>query len=287
MVIRAWRSPGRLLLLFGALSLAAVALGAAVAQAGDVPAAIWLRNLAAWGVGAAAGGLLAAFARPGAATVTLCAAPLGIAATFLSPDLDSVHRWIDLGLARLNAAMLLLPAAVVALATLPTRGRWPWLAAFGTLGLLAVQPDASQATAFAAAAAMIAAVAIRHVSLRLLLIAAAVGLAALAWLRPDPLAPVAEVEGIIGLAFAISPLLAGLALILLAGVAAAPFARTATSAPAVRLGGVALGLYMLLWAVMPFLGAFPVPLVGMGMSPILGAWLGVGLLAGLQRQADD
>lgn len=28
-------------------------------------------------------------------------------------------------------------------------------------------------------------------------------------------------------------------------------------------------------------GAFPTPLVGIGVSPILGAWLGVGLLAGV------
>ena len=33
---------------------------------------------------------------------------------------------------------------------------------------------------------------------------------------------------------------------------------------------------------MPFLGAFPAPLLGLGMSPIIGAWLGVGLLAGLR-----
>ena len=33
----------------------------------------------------------------------------------------------------------------------------------------------------------------------------------------------------------------------------------------------------------PAVGAFPVPLVGMGPSPILGAWLGVGLLAAAAR----
>jgi hypothetical protein len=34
-----------------------------------------------------------------------------------------------------------------------------------------------------------------------------------------------------------------------------------------------------------FVGAFPVPFVGIGVAPILGAWLGAGLLAGLMRRA--
>jgi cell division protein FtsW (lipid II flippase) len=248
-----------------------------------------MRNLAAWGAGAMVAVLIAVFARPGAAIVALCAAPLGIAATFLSPDLDSVHRWIDLGPAHLNAALLLLPASVVAQTALAGARRWPWpwLAVLVALGLLAAQPDASQATALGGTAALIAAVTIRHVGLRLLLIAAVACLVALTWLRPDPVAPVAEVEGIIGLAAALSPMAAGLALVLLAGVAAAPVACTVSGPPALRLAGMALGLCLLVWAAMPFAGAFPVPLVGMGMSPIIGAWLGVGLLASLQRQAED
>lgn len=285
--MRALDRPGGLLLLFGGLSLAAVALGAAVGAASGVPASIWMRNPAAWGVGALAGAAIARLARPGAATLALCAAPLGLAASFLGPGLESVHRWIDLGPAHLNVAMLLSPAAVVALAVRAPQQRWPWLAMLIALALLAAQPDASQATALAAVVALIAAVTIRRAGVRIALIATLVGLAALTWLRPDPLAPVAEVEGIIGLAFKLAPLCAGLALLLLAGVAGAPVACTLNSPPALRLGGAALGLYLLVCAAMPFLGAFPVPLVGMGMSPIIGAWLGVGLLASLQRQVEN
>ena len=38
---------------------------------------------------------------------------------------------------------------------------------------------------------------------------------------------------------------------------------------------------------MPMFGAFPVPWVGMGMSPIVGGWLGVGLLAAAMRWRGD
>lgn len=36
---------------------------------------------------------------------------------------------------------------------------------------------------------------------------------------------------------------------------------------------------------MPLVGAFPVPLTGMGMSPILGFWLGIGVLSATTKPA--
>jgi hypothetical protein len=39
-----------------------------------------------------------------------------------------------------------------------------------------------------------------------------------------------------------------------------------------------LATYFALSALTPLVGTFPVPLVGMGMSPIIGFWLGCGSL---------
>lgn len=274
------------LLLFGLLSLTAVATGAFVSASIDVPSSLWMRNLAAWAVGA----LLAAglsFAPAGALRIALWAAPVGLLATFFGPALDGVHRWIDLGPIHLNAAMVLLPAAIVALAVLTRESLWPWLAALAALALLAGQPDASQATTLAAAVAPIALSTLKRRPAMAALVAGAGVIAGVAWLRPDPLQPVPEVEQILELAYALSPVLAGLALLSLAATAAAPAQLTARAPDAaVRVAGRALALCLLLWAIMPFLGAFPVPLVGIGMSPIIGAWLGVGLLAGLLRRRD-
>ena len=77
-------------------------------------------------------------------------------------------------------------------------------------------------------------------------------------------------------------LIGGLALILLAVFTAAPAVLTRADAR-LKLAGGALSLCLAAWAVTPLFGAFPVPLVGVGMSPILGAWLGVGLLAAATR----
>jgi hypothetical protein len=271
-----------LLLAFGLASLAAVALGAWICAASGVASASWVRNLIAWGAGALlAGGLAFAGGRPLSMIMTLLAAPAGLAATFLNPDQLGVHRWIDAGPLHVNVAMLLLPPAIVALAGLARERLWPWLAAVVCLALLIFQPDASQALALAASAAVIAAMMVRGLPVRLALFAVLAGLAPLAWFRPDPLPPVAEVEGLVGLAFRISPLAGAGVLLLLAAVVAVPVLFVRSTETSVRAASLGLAACLLLWAVAPFLGAFPVPLAGIGMSPIVGAWLGVGLLAGL------
>ena len=52
-------------------------------------------------------------------------------------------------------------------------------------------------------------------------------------------------------------------------------ALVAATSPRHRLPALALGLCLLAWSVAPFFGAFPVPFLGIGPSPIVGAWLGV------------
>ena len=120
-------------------------------------------------------------------------------------------------------------------------------------------------------------------AVKALLMAGAAVMAAMAWARPDPLAPVAEVEDIFRLGWEVSPALAIAAAVLLAACALAPLASGRSSEGPARVAGAALSLLLVTWAVMPALGDFPAPLVGVGMSPIVGAWLGVGLLAARLR----
>jgi cell division protein FtsW (lipid II flippase) len=271
-----------LLLPFGVLSLAIVVAGIFISASNGVPASVWARNGIAWIAGALAAAGLSALKRRDVLQVALWAAPVGLAASLLSPGVQDVHRWVNLGPLQLNVAMLLAPAAVVALAVLCRAGASAWVAGLAALVLLVIQPDASQATTLAAVAVLVALAALPKAPVRIAVVGVAAALAGMAWLRPDPLEPVAEVEGIFGLALALSPWLAAAAGLLLAGVAGLPVLWGFRGSPTERLAGAALGLCLLLWAVMPFLGAFPAPLLGLGMSPIIGAWLGVGLLAGLR-----
>jgi hypothetical protein len=272
----------RLLPAFAAASLLAVGVGAVVCALSGVPAGLWGRNLVAWVAGGLAAAALARWAGLNTLRAVAVLTPAAVAAALLGEGQLGVHRWLDLGPLSMNIAMLLLPTFVVALAVLaPRAARW-WIPALLSLAALVLQPDASQATALATAVCAVAFGARTPVSWGVALLA--VALAALAWTRADPLEPVAEVEGVIGLAASLSPVLAVLCVLALAAVAATPALLTrASPQPAVRTAGRALTALFLAWSVAPALGAFPVPLVGVGLSPILGAWLGLGLLGAANR----
>lgn len=269
---------------FGAASLVAVASGAFVAAQSGVAVRSWALNLGAWAVGLLISAAAARLAGPRALLAVALAAVIGIGLTLLSPDLQGVHRWLQIGPIRLNAAELLAPALVVAVTWAAGRRPWPWIAAGAALALFAAQPDASQATALAAAVIVGICVSPGAVATRVLAVAATAGAAAVAWTRPDPLAPVPEVEEIFRLAAALSPVLAAVSAAALALASASPMIL-GRAVPAARPAAVALSAYFTVAAVAPLLGAFPTPLVGMGVSPILGAWLGVGLLTAAVRGA--
>lgn len=278
----AWRP----LPIFAALSLAAVALGALVCAQSGAPAGVWSPNLGAWSLGLLAAIALASWAGPRAAYAAAVFAVLGICASLLSPGLEGVHRWVVLGPIRINAAMLVTPSLVVATAILAARAWWGWAPAMFALAGTALQPDASQATALASAVCALAAARTTDLPvLRGAVAAAAIAIAGWTWTRPDPLQPVAEVEGIILLASSRSFFMAAACVALLAAIVAAPLLATRGGRPdSAATAGVALSALFAGWAVAPALGAYPVPIIGVGPSPILGAWLGIGLLASLSRE---
>jgi hypothetical protein len=259
----------RLASTFAICSFFSVAAGCFVAASNGTAASVWGRNAAAWVVGGALAYLLARMRPAPLLHVVLVATPVALLVSLLSTGQSGVHRWIHLGPLHWNAALLFLPAAIVALTAAMERGwRWTWWAVMAIAVALCVQPDASQATAFAAAIA-----AVSLPGRGRLLTALLVALAAFAWTRPDPLLPVPEVEGIVALAVGISGGVAALCVASLVAMAASPLMEAGTAARA-------LSVYFAVCVLMPMCGAYPVPLTGMGMSPILGFWVGIGTLLG-------
>ncbi|CAN5682559.1 hypothetical protein BH24ACT22_BH24ACT22_02030 [soil metagenome] len=278
---RLWLSYSRrFFAVFTILSFVAVATGCLAVALDGASAGAWLRNLTAWGVGVGVALAVSRFASPMFARIMIFAAPVGLLASLANPGQMGVHRWLDIGPVHANAAALLLPAFVVAIAGLLRDARWIWFAYAVCAVVLILQPDASQATAFAAAVLIVVGhLPVTHFARIGLLVLVSSG-AGIAWLRPDPLTPVAEVEGIVGLAYAISPLIAVVAVIALSGTILSPVMIAARpELSSVRTAALALSAYFVLSALTPLFGAFPVPLVGIAMSPVIGFWLGVGLLA--------
>jgi hypothetical protein len=274
--------------LFAAVSLAAVALGALVCAISGVSAGLWGRNLAAWVVGTLVAIALASWTGRRTTYVVVVIAMLGLCASLFDAGLEGVHRWVQLGPVRVNAAMLVSPSLVVATAVLAARGWWGWLPAMFALVVLAMQPDASQATALALAVCALAAVRrTDRLTVRGAVAGAAILIAGWSWTRPDPLTPVPEVEEVIQLAASHSIALAAAGVLLLAALAATPLLATRGRKPGLlTAAGLALTALLAGWVVAPALGAFPTPLIGVGLSPVLGVWFGIGLLAALDRWAD-
>ncbi|MFN2475331.1 MAG: hypothetical protein ABR526_03200 [Chthoniobacterales bacterium] len=275
-----WNSGGRRLFFgFAVASLIAVAAGAIALRVTGHPPGSWLRNPVAWLVGVLlAVGLMRLRASLALSRATLAIALVAVAGSFLAPAQQGVHRWIDLGPLHINVAALLLPAAVVALAFCGIWSRTGVAFVAAAAALLVLQPDASQTTSFLVAVIILLSGSIAPRARRLAGIAMALVVVAIAWIRPDPLQPVAEVEGIFPLAFTVSPLLAAAAALASVAASLAPLA-IGNAAPATRrLAAQALTGYFISVAACAAFGAFPVPLVGLGMSFPVGYWIGLALL---------
>jgi cell division protein FtsW (lipid II flippase) len=267
------------IVIFTAASLLAIAAGClAMAQSG-VASSSWLRTVVAWIVGGGLAWLLARYGQPvSASTGAVLLTTAALIATLFASAVDGVHRWVDIGPLHINAAALLLPAAIVGLATLGIARPMGLAIALLTSAILLAQPDASQLTSFAIAASILfgrSTIASRWKALAVL---TATVFVIFGWRRPDPLQPVPEVEQIFAMCVAVSPILAFIAGLALAATALAPLARSSSAGHPARDAAIALSAYFVTVSIVPFFGSFPVPLVGLGMSFPAGWWLGIGLL---------
>jgi cell division protein FtsW (lipid II flippase) len=275
-----WQTLG----LFAAASAITVGLGSYGLSLSGAEFGTWSRNPFAWLTGMVLSvPLILVGRRRGFSPAIVVIAIVALAASLMAPGQSGVHRWLDLGPVNINVAALLLPVAIIALSGLALSPA-TLLAAIVVIGaILVAQPDASQATAFLLAASLILLGRTMSKALLMLGLLMTCGLAVAAWLRPDPLQPVPEAEGIFGLIADISMPLAIAAGLALALTCLAPLRRLRSGSESGPRAATALTIYFCVTAIMPFLGPYPVPLVGVGMSFPVGFWLGMALLCARGR----
>ena len=266
-------------LFFGFCSLLAVLTGCWSAARIGVATQPLVLNVLAWTIGAA---LAVGASRVGARwTLFLLATPLILLLLSLfSAGAADVHRWIAVGPVRINTAELALPIAFATCAGLDRASLLRLFLPAAVAVVIALQPDASQAAATAAAGLVMLLTSTRSAIERgfAALVTAAAVLITL--LRPDPLDPIAQVEGIVLVAARFSPFVACLGVAGIAGSIAAPLLLVRAHRGPVRDAALVLTAYSAVAGLAAAVGAFPVPLMGIAVSPILGAWLGLG---GLMR----
>src|SRR3954462_1779094 len=128
---------------------------------------------------------------------------LGIAVPLLA-QAPGPHRWVSLGPINLYIAPALLPSFLVACSVWIARGGrsqyFAFAAIVGASVLLVAQPDASQALALLAASVVAVARSPSRSQASIVALAFAALATAWAFSQPDPLQPVAHVEGVFALA---------------------------------------------------------------------------------------
>jgi hypothetical protein len=258
---------------FGLASLLTIVLGAVVMAQAGVPIGIWIRNPIAWLVAGAVAIVLAQ--RVWATSWAVLAALAVIALTFLGPGQEGVHRWLGPGPIQLNGAALVLPLAIVGFERAHRA-----ISAIGFVlifALLAWQPDVSQLAGFALAAIVLGTTRFGWPGLGISIAFAATAIA-VCLSRPDPLEPVAHVEGIFALAWSQSPVIA---IAMGVGLVAATLIPLIIwlAHPLGMVTPLALSAYLFATALAPFFGAYPVPLAGYGLSFVVGWWLGIAALS--------
>jgi hypothetical protein len=255
-------------------ALPALLVGAVAMLAADIAGSRVAANVAFFVLGL----LLVVGARsvsPRLGARAACALGGLLLATLLMPGVDGVRRWIDAGPLSINVSMLVAPLLLVVLAHLLAREHT--VAAIGLAAGVQVihllQPDAAQSAAFAVGATLLLLLSVRRPAA--LEVASAAGLLALAnatFTREDPLEPIPEVEGIVGLARdAALPL--GVLAILTCVLLAAPFARAASLSwrshdRLVRAGHASLCAYVVVQLLAPIALHAPVPVMGYGATTV-------------------
>jgi hypothetical protein len=280
----------------GLLPLLPILMGALIAWAHGVSPKAFGANLAAAALGIVLAALLGrrSWSQWGRLPLVLAVTALVLlAATLLFPSIEGVHRWIALGPVRLNASAVTVPWLLLALWVLLRQARPGF--ALGLVGITQVlhisQPDAGQATAFAAGALVLFGTAR---SLPKGWAAAGSALAVLgtafAWGRADPLGPVPHVERILHLAagqgvpWLLAALVALGALFLPMGYGVAWLRSTRSEAAAMA---VCLGVYFGGTLAVTELGNFPVPVLGAGAGHVLGWYSALGILRALVQGSSE
>lgn len=267
---------GRRLVVIGAAAAVISAGLIAMSVAGAPTSLVVLQGVAGL-VGLGLGALIAARSpdpRGRGARVAVGLALAALAATLFFPGTDGVHRWIALGPIQFLPSAVALPVVVWFAAARPTGWAGPAVVILAA-ALCAAQPDTQAVGALFAAVAALVLLGRWHPSWLLALAACLVG-GVVAAFAPS-LEPVAYVEQVVPLAFEAGPVFGFVAAAGLIGVPA-----TMLLASGGRFGPMtaAMAALWLIFCAASLSGTLPTPVIGFGLSWVLGFGISLGLVAG-------
>lgn len=194
--------------------------------------------------------------------------------TFFDSGSDSVHRWVAIGPIKLNVASIMLPILIIELWRILKVFNW-WYSMIITIFvsiLLALQPDASQITGFVVPMSILLLSKANKSIIRYSLIFLLFLFPIISWIYIDSLPPVDYVEEIILMVKVISRVWF---MIGIGSLGLLPLPFIIFPAKNYRLLSMCLGFYFIIILMSTLFGNFPVPLMGYGISPIIGYFVAI------------
>jgi cell division protein FtsW (lipid II flippase) len=260
------------------LTTPAITIGVIAMYHNEIPPLIWAQNMFFLLMSASISflGLSSKFnmKRSSFCAISILIPLLLIILTFISPGMNGVHRWFSIGIIKLNVSMIVLPILIIELWKLSQiKGLgFTIITTIVVSILLSIQPDASQLTGFAIPMMVMMYSKTDKKVLRLLIFGILSILIVLSWVFLDSLPPVAYVEGILSLLANMGSIwltLGVLSLIIL------PVPFILFPPKNLKLPSICVGLYFIIILISTFCGNFPVPLMGYGISPIIGYFISI------------
>jgi cell division protein FtsW (lipid II flippase) len=256
------------------VTLPSVVVGAIAMKFHDVPQMIFGQNVAclliAWLVSCFAVSIKHKTNKRNSLRVFMFISLIIYILTYIDGGIGGVHRWISIGPIRLYVSSILLPIFIIQLWTLFSV-KSELLAIVITIIvsiMLFLQPDASQLTAFVVPMIVIIIISkvnssvLRHIVTILL-----VTLVILSWIFLDSLPAVPYVEEIVKMA---SNMGMRWFILGIASLAMLPLPFILLAPKSFKLLSRCVGLYFIIVIISTWFGNFPVPLMGFGVSPIIG-----------------
>jgi cell division protein FtsW (lipid II flippase) len=260
------------------ITIPSIVMGVVAMYYSKVPTSIWAQNVAYLVIA----GLISYFvvlSKPKVREsqfyiVSILISILFILLTFLSEGMEGVHRWVSIGIIRFNVSMIVLPIIIISTwRLLEANQLWAAVITIITVSiLLLVQPDASQLTGFAIPMMVMLYNKSDKKLLRLFILGILAVLIILSWVFLDNLPAVAYVEEIVGLLGNMGLIWLVLGVISLV-ILPVPFILFPPKD--LKLPSICLGLYFIIILVSTLFGNFPVPLMGYGISPIIGYFISI------------
>lgn len=193
--------------------------------------------------------------------------------TFISSGLEGVHRWVSVGPIQLYISVIVVPIIIINLWSLLQEGKImiAMISIMCVSVILTLQPDASIMTAFSVSSIILTWNKIKNF-FRFLITVFLGGLTVVTWIFLDELEPVAYVEGIFKLVIDMGIIGLILGVISLA-VLIIPFLIFPPKKN--KIVSICFGIYFIIILISNVFGNFPVPLMGYGISPIIGYFISI------------